>query len=877
MQEILAAALSDVQIKHTAVKMNPKAITAPQMFGRLDATTGDWTDGVFSVLWRKSNKNKTSNTWIVLDGPVDAIWIENLNTVLDDNKLLTLANGDRIPMIPNVKAMFENENLNNASPATVSRAGIIFVSGSDLGWKPILEAWIAGRREAERPMLQAIADKYIDGLLDCIFKECKSPMPIVDNNKITTFFTMMTYLLAKSVESKEVYAANAIEKLAIYALCWAVGGTLESNDRHKVDVFMRKQGKELCDEPEDPNDTLYEYYVDEQNDFKWTHWRGRVPEFAYPDDDPVKFSNLVIPTLDSVRYDFLLHLSRSMDRPSLLMGLTGTTKTATVEQYLNRVKGDDFGVKNITFSSATSPMIFQNIVEGCVEKRQGRTFGPPGGKKFAVFVDDFNMPEINAWGDQITNEITRQQIEQKGMYNLEKPGEMKYIIDLWFVTAMKQPGGGINDIPNRLKRHFSILNVVMPSLAAIDNIFGNIVRGRFTTQYFKDQNVLQLAFKLTDMTINLWGKVQAKMLPTPAKFHYSFNMRDLSRIFQGIMYSPREAIVDEPYLVSLWRHECDRVFCDKLNTHDDKNWFTTVIVKLIETECGAPMAKLQATPPSFVSFLKEPIYDDEGVCIDEHPKYYEKVPSLPELKLRVEGFMQTFNEESKVLKLDLVLFEDALGHLVRISRIITMDRGSALLVGVGGSGKQSLTRLAAYISGHFTFQITITKHYNLNNFFEDLKALFKMAGFQGRPVAFIFTDAEVKDEGFLEYINQALSTGEVANLFPKDEIDMIVNDIRPVMKREEPHTIDSWDNLYKFYLDRARNNLHIILCFSPVGDKFSTRARKFPGLVSQCNIDIFMPWPEDALRNVSDKYAPAHALRYMHILQSMHTAMQVHF
>jgi dynein heavy chain len=121
-------------------------------------------------------------------------------------------------------------------------------------------------------------------------------------------------------------------------------------------------------------------------------------------------------------------------------------------------------------------------------------------------------------------------------------------------------------------------------------------------------------------------------------------------------------------------------------------------------------------------------------------------------------------------------------------------------------------------------------------------------------VAVIFTDAEVKDEGFLEYINQALSTGEVANLFPKDELDMIVNDIRPIMKKQEPHAIDNWDNLYKFFLDRARNNLHIILCFSPVGDKFSTRARKFPGLVSQCTIDIFMPWPEEALRNVSDKF-----------------------
>jgi dynein heavy chain len=204
-QEMLAKALSDVFVKHTAWKMNPKAITAPQMFGKLDGLTGDWTDGIFAVLWRKANKAKTSNTWIVLDGPVDAIWIENLNTVLDDNKLLTLANGDRIPMIPNVKAMFENENLNNASPATVSRAGIIYVSSSDLGWRPIVDSWIAKRREAEGKILSDIFTKYVDPAFDFLVKECKVPMFIVQNNQVTTMYTMLESFLKKSVESKEIY------------------------------------------------------------------------------------------------------------------------------------------------------------------------------------------------------------------------------------------------------------------------------------------------------------------------------------------------------------------------------------------------------------------------------------------------------------------------------------------------------------------------------------------------------------------------------------------------------------------------------------------------------------------------------------------------
>eukprot|EP01083_Nonionella_stella_P209561 759534_1 len=196
--------------------MNPKALKADEMFGQNDTVSGEWTDGVFSSIWSKYNDNtKNQNTWIVCDGPVDAIWIENLNTVLDDNKLLTLANGDRIPMTDNVKILFEAEDLRNASPATVSRAGIIFVSEDDLGNQPLVDAWLKQRRDKEQKILSQLWNKFIveTEIFEWIKKHTNVVFPSTPKHLSVNLLSLLNSLLKYSVQQQIFYDEEIYEKI----------------------------------------------------------------------------------------------------------------------------------------------------------------------------------------------------------------------------------------------------------------------------------------------------------------------------------------------------------------------------------------------------------------------------------------------------------------------------------------------------------------------------------------------------------------------------------------------------------------------------------------------------------------------------------------
>lgn len=411
----------------------------------------------------------------------------------------------------------------------------------------------------------------------------------------------------------------------------------------------------------------------------------------YKIDMTAKYSDILVPTLDNIRLVKITEILLKNGIPLLSVGPTGTGKTVYIADKLTRGMPEEFISEFMVFSAKTSSNQTQDLIESKMEKRRRGVYGPPPGKYLIFFIDDLNMPAPDSYGSQPPMELLRQWMDFKGWYDRKQIGAFKQIIDVNFAGAMCPPGGGRNPVTQRLLRHFNFLSFNELDEQSLTTVFSTILNSWFT-QVPEDSPIHRLAEKvepLVNASIAVYTTVQSQLLPTPAKSHYTFNIRDLSKVFQGIyMFDIHHLTGRLNEVLRLWYHESCRVYQDRLINDDDKNWFKDLCTKNIEEKFEVKFEDIVPSEPLLYGDL---LSND----VPENRKYIEMVDHNQVLQI-CETNLEDYNQLNSV-RMDLVLFTDAIMHLCRLSRIIRQPQGNALLLGLGGSGRQSLSRLAAHM------------------------------------------------------------------------------------------------------------------------------------------------------------------------------------
>ncbi|XP_019220092.2 LOW QUALITY PROTEIN: dynein heavy chain 11, axonemal [Oreochromis niloticus] len=815
--------------------LNPKAIDRDELFGFIHPATREWKDGLLSSLMREqANISHSGPKWIVLDGDIDPMWIESLNTVMDDNKVLTLASNERVALTSSMRLIFEISHLRMATPATVSRAGILYVNQQDLGWNPYVASWIDQReRQTERAHLTILFEKYVPRCLEQMKNTFKTITPIPEISMVQTLCTLLDCLLTPenvpSESPREIY-----ETYFTFACIWAFGGALYQDQLCDYRAeFSQWWTKEMKTVKLPAQGTVFDYYLDHQTR-RFLPWSDTVPPFEMDTCTPLQA--VLVHTAETVRLRYFMDLLLERRQPVMLVGNAGVGKTALVRNKLDCLP-ESYMTTKVPLNYYTSSLMLQAILERPLEKRAGRSYSPVGNRRLIYFIDDMNMPAMDNYGTVQPHTLIRQHLDYGHCYDRQKL-TLKEIHNTQYVACMN-PTAGTFIINPRLQRHFSVFAVNFPSCDAQRSIFSQILCSHLKQQLFSPL-VQSSAAAAIQAAITLHHKMVHNFLPTAIKFHYTFNLRDLSNVFQGILFSGPENVKDSADLVQLWLHESCRVYSDRLVDLKDLQLFQKLQLETMQ-ECfeGLEDIKVKKQPLLYCHFAQ----------MGEKPSY-APVTDWSALSTILTDALESYNEIHPAM--NLVLFEDAMQHVCRISRILETPRGHGLLVGVGGSGKQSLTRLAAYISSVEVFQIILSKGYTVQDFKMDLAGLFLKAGVQNKRVALLLTDAQIPDDRFLVIINDFLASGEVPEVFSEEEIESIVSGVRAEVRGLG--LLDSRENCWKFFTDRVGLQLKVVLCFSPVGNALQVRARHFPALINSTIIDWFYSWTPEALQSVSYRF-----------------------
>ncbi|KAL8693410.1 MAG: hypothetical protein Q9218_001759 [Villophora microphyllina] len=847
--------------------IDPKVMSKEALYGHLDSTTREWTDGLFTSILRKIVDNlrgeDSKRHWIVFDGDVDPEWVENLNSVLDDNKLLTLPNGERLNLPPNVRILFEVETLKYATLATVSRCGMVWFSEDTVTSNMMLSNYLQNLRHSsfeeidqdpagpslthstaiQKQVADIVEEHLVNGgLLSSSLSEARRLAHIMDVTEIRALNTLFS-LINRSCRAIDEYNTQHgdfvleneqirafISKKLVLALIWAFAGDCPLIERK---VF----GEHLCglttiDAPRlGETASILDYDVSLPN-ADWIPWQSHVPNIDV-NTHSINQTDVVIPTLDTVRHEDILYSWLAEHKPLLLCGPPGSGKTMTLFAALRKLP--DMEVVGLNFSSATTPELLVKTFDQYCEYRKtlkGVVMSPAQiGRWLVLFCDEINLPAPDKYGSQRVISFLRQLVEQNGFWRTTDKTWVT-LERIQFVGACNPPtDAGRHALGPRFLRHSPVVMVDYPGEQSLRQIYGT-----FNSAILKIlPNLRGYSDALTRAMVQLYTESQSRFTPE-IQPHYVYSPRELTRWVRGIYEAikPLETLPLEG-LVRIWAHEALRLFQDRLVSEEERQW-TQVSVDRIALE-HFPTIDEQAA-------LRHPILFSNWLSKNYIPVEREQLRDF------VKARLKTFCDEE--VDVPLVLFNDVLEHVLRIDRVFRQPQGHLILIGVSGSGKTTLSRFVAWMNGLKVFQIKVHGKYSAQDFDEDLRDVLRRCGCRGEKICFIMDESNVLDSAFLERMNTLLANAEVPGLFEGDDFAALMTACKEGAQRQGL-LLDSQEELYKWFTQQIIKNLHVVFTMNPPEEGLSSRAATSPALFNRCVLNWFGDWSDQALFQVASE------------------------
>lgn len=375
--------------------INPKAISIAQLFGATDVESQEWQDGVLAKTFRDmANSTTNERQWIIFDGPIDEMWIENLNTALDDNKKLCLMSGEIIQMTKQMTILFETIDLRQASPATISRCGMIYMDREKIGWRSLHLAFVNELRrlnvsDNNLHLYELLVDWLVEPSLE-IISGTKCVLPVSPMQQYKMMRTFFHYFLANQPQ----YNATWFQQTFLFCWVWSYFSVIVGESRKEVDSQIRRilyGSNEKYPKPKLFTLNRGQIFPEKMNfmDYRfdgvetWWPWL-KTDDQHLSTDLPVV--DILVPTMETCMLSHWIELSMKLELPLLLVGPTGTGKTTIVKGFARTLAKDKFLVNRIHLSARTTSKQVQDVIMGKLDRRRKGVFGPPVGRKVRTWI-----------------------------------------------------------------------------------------------------------------------------------------------------------------------------------------------------------------------------------------------------------------------------------------------------------------------------------------------------------------------------------------------------------------------------------------------------------------------------------------------------------